>query len=386
MKDQDNHMHKTIGILGGGQLGKMLFYETSKMGIPTILMDKNREMPVGKIAQEYELGDFENYEDVIRFGSKVDVITIEIEKINVAALEELANMGKKVYPQPKIISLIQDKGLQKSYYKDNELPTSQFGLYDNQADLINDINNGRWSYPFVQKIRKGGYDGRGVQIIKSEKQLVTEGFKKDFLVEDRVEILKEISIITCSDTSGTTLSYDPVEMVFDPNSNILMYQLGPADITEEQKANAKDIAYKLTQELGIVGLLAIEMFIDINGQILINEIAPRPHNSGHHSIEACYCSQYENHIRAIYDLPLGSTQTIMPSLLINVLGIEGKTGPVKYEGISECLKTPGLTLHLYGKKITKPNRKMGHITIIGKNIEALKENYKLISSTFKATS
>lgn len=379
-------MNETIGILGGGQLGKMLYQEAIKMGIPIKLMDHSLDMPVGKIAKSYEIGDFTDYNDVIKFGQYVDIITIEIEKINVEALKDLKSSGKEIFPQPAIIELIQDKGLQKQYYIDKRLPSSSFKCYETQAELISDIDSGIVEFPFVQKIRKGGYDGRGVIIINSMEQLKSHGFKEGFLIEDKVDIKKEISIITCADRKGNVVCYDPVEMVFDPIQNILTYQLGPAEIELSIAKKATDIAINLTNNLGIVGLLAIEMFVTQNDEILINEVAPRPHNSGHHSIEACYCSQYENHIRAIYGLPLGSTKTLLPSLLINILGEANYSGPVIYEGLETCLALEGVTIHIYGKEETRPNRKMGHVTVIGSSINDLREKYKLISSTLKAKS
>ena len=374
-----------IGILGGGQLGKMLYAPANKLDIDIRFMDSMTEGPVSKIATNYTIGDITNYDDVIAFGADCEVLSIEIEKVNCEALKELELQGTIVYPQPQIIELIQDKGLQKDFYQQQGLPTSDFKFFDSLTELEGSIESGAIQYPFVQKMRKDGYDGRGVQIIRSESDLA-QAFSSNFITEDLVSIDKEIGVITCRDAKGQVVVYDPVEMVFHADANILLYQLGPADINQEVVDRAKDLAIKTAEAYGIVGLLAIEMFLTPSGQLLINEVAPRPHNSGHHSIEATMCSQYENHLRTLANLPLGDTKTLTSSLLMNVLGAEGFTGPVQYEGIDKILTIPGVNVHLYGKTTTKPFRKMGHINIIGESKDELIAHYQYITDNFRVIS
>lgn len=385
MRDQDNDMNQTIGILGAGQLGKMLYLAGANMALDIALMDKSVEMPAGKISKNYFIGDFTNYDDVLAFGRDKDIITIEIENINVEALKELEKGGKTVYPQADIIELIQDKGLQKDFYKNHKFPASNYKKYNSKFDLERDLLEGAVVFPFVQKMRKGGYDGRGVQIIRNQRDMF-DSFSSDFIIESLVKIKKEISVVTCRSADGEIVTYDPVEMVFDPQNHILLYQIGPAEISEQISNEAMEMASCLSEQLGIVGLLAIEMFITTDDQILINECAPRPHNSGHHSIEACHTSQYENQLRALLHLPLGSTKTIINSILYNVLGEEGFTGPVIFNGLKDILAIEGVNVHIYGKEETKPFRKMGHITIIDNDKDSLLEKYNIVSTTLNVIS
>lgn len=378
-------MNQTIGILGAGQLGKMLYLAGANMALDIALMDKSVEMPAGKISKNYFIGDFTNYDDVLAFGRDKDIITIEIENINVEALKELEKEGKTVYPQADIIELIQDKGLQKDFYKNHKFPASNYKKYNSKFDLERDLLEGAVVFPFVQKMRKGGYDGRGVQIIRNQRDMF-DSFSSDFIIESLVKIKKEISVVTCRSADGEIVTYDPVEMVFDPQNHILLYQIGPAEISEQISNEAMEMASCLSEQLGIVGLLAIEMFITTDDQILINECAPRPHNSGHHSIEACHTSQYENQLRALLHLPLGSTKTIINSILYNVLGEEGFTGPVIFNGLKDILAIEGVNVHIYGKEETKPFRKMGHITIIDNDKDSLLEKYNIVSTTLKVIS
>ena len=366
-----------IGILGGGQLGKMLYAPASKLDLDIQYMDVMEYGPVSQIAKKYHRGDITNREDVLAFGRNSDYLTIEIEKVNISALKKLRDEGVSVSPQPEIVECIQDKGLQKQFYEDNNLPTARFKLYTSAAHLKDDIRKGIWKYPFVQKLRRDGYDGRGVKIIKSESDL-GESFNAPFLVEDMIPIEIEIGVVTCQNARGEIVIYDPVEMVFHPEANILLYQLAPARINADLAEEVKKIAKAVTKAFGIVGLLAIEMFLSKEGRLIINEVAPRPHNSGHHTIEAALCSQYENHLRAICGYPLGATNTIVSSLLMNILGEEGYEGPVHYEGLDKILALPGVNVHIYGKTVTKPYRKMGHITILGHRYEHLIEQYEYI--------
>ena len=373
-----------IGILGGGQLGKMLIQAGSRLGLNITLMDSSSKSPGGLVCPSFVTGDITDLDDVKKFGSHYDVLSIEIERVNTEALTALEQSSVQVYPQPHIISLIQDKGLQKQFYEDHEFKSSRFKNYDNIDTLLSDIKKGIWDYPFIQKARTGGYDGRGVQSISSQEELLESGFKTNFLIEEKVDIAKEIAIISCRSTSGEIVTYDPVEMVFDQEQNILSYQQCPADITVEQLNKIKSLAYKLTEQLEIVGLLAIELFLTNKGVILINEVAPRPHNSGHHTIESTLCSQYENHLRAILGLPLGSTELTHQSILLNLLGDPGEIGPVVYEGLSETLSISGVYPHIYGKTDTKPYRKMGHVTIVGDNMPDIITKYERVKSILHA--
>jgi len=373
-----------IGILGGGQLGKMLIQAGSRLGLDITLMDSSKKSPGGLVCPTFVTGDITDLDDVKKFGRQYDVVSIEIERVNTEALTALEQSSIRVYPQPHIISLIQDKGLQKQFYDDREFGSSRFKNYDHIDTLLSDIKEGIWDYPFIQKARTGGYDGRGVQLISSQEELLENGFKTNFLIEEKIDIAKEIAIISCRSTSGEIVTYDPVEMVFDHEQNILSYQQCPADITEDQLNRVKSLAHRLTEQLGIVGLLAIELFLTNDGGILINEVAPRPHNSGHHTIESTVCSQYENHLRAILGLPLGSTELTHQSILLNILGEPGEKGPVVYEGLSETLSISGVYPHIYGKTDTKPYRKMGHVTIVGDNMPDIIAKYERVKSILHA--
>lgn len=374
-----------IGILGGGQLGKMLYHPATKLNLPVHFMDNIEIGPVANITKDYILGDIQSYEDVLRFGSDKNILSIEIEKVNTDALSTLQENGVKIYPQPHIISCIQDKGQQKEFYAQHRIPSASFKVYDHLDELKSDLEKGVWQYPFVQKMRKDGYDGRGVQVIRTARDL-HKAFSSNFLVESMVDIDLEIGVVTCQNKIGDLVLYDPSEMVFHPEANILLYQLSPARISKEVEQKAKEVAKRVTQAFGIVGLLAIEMFITGDGQILVNEVAPRPHNSGHHTIEATLCSQYENHLRALVNYPLGAVNTLVPTLLMNILGQEGYEGPVHYEGLEMVLALPGANVHLYGKTTTKPFRKMGHITLLGRKYEHLIEQYEYIQRNFRVIS
>jgi 5-(carboxyamino)imidazole ribonucleotide synthase len=379
-------MDTKIGILGGGQLGKMLIQAGSRLGLDITLMDKSKASPGGLVCPSFVIGDITDHDDVMRFGSTYDVVSIEIERVNTEALAKLEQSSVHVYPQPHLISLIQDKGLQKQFYEDHGFESSKFKNYENIQELLTDIDSGIWSYPFIQKARTGGYDGRGVQSISSKDKLTQEGFKTNFLIEDKVDIDKEIAIISCRSSIGEIVTYDPVEMVFDKEQNILSYQQCPANITAKQLQQVKALAHRLTEKLQIVGLLAIELFLTKSGAILINEVAPRPHNSGHHTIESTICSQYENHLRAILGLPLGSTELTHQSVLMNLLGEPESNGPVVYEGLQETLSISGVYPHIYGKTDTKPFRKMGHVTIVGDNMRDIIAKYEHVKSILRAQS
>lgn len=366
-------------------MGKMLYLAGAKLDMDLTIMDKSQYHPGAKVCPRFVEGNFEEYDDVIRFGTTLDIITIEIEKVNVAALFELEAQGIEVFPQARVIEIIQDKGLQKQFYEKHGLPSSKFRLYDDLTQLQQDINEAKVTFPFIQKLRKDGYDGRGVVLLKNSDDL-NIAFKQYFLIEEKIDIHKEIAVMACRTQDGEMKMYDPVEMVFHPTKNILLFQQAPALVSEEQKLELLSLAKRTIEAFDMVGLLAIEMFITVQGEILINEVAPRPHNSGHHTIEGCITSQYENHLRAISKLPLGSTETVMPSLLMNVLGDENHDGPVIYEGLEEILQIPGVNLHIYGKKETKPFRKMGHINLVDADASKLKDRYEMICKHFRVIS
>lgn len=374
-----------LGIIAGGQLGKMLIQEASKWDIITYVLDKDDSCPAKNIASVFVKGDHTNFDSVYNFGKMVDILTFEIENINILALQKLKSEGKKIVPDPDILELIQDKSTQKQFFKENDIPTTSFKLYDSENDIKKDIATGKLGFPFVQKLKKGGYDGRGVAIINGpedfEKLLVGES-----IVEDKIEIEKEISIIVARNNKGEIKSFPVVEMIFDPMANLVDTLFCPALITENQSEKAIFFASKIIQSLNMEGLLAVELFIDKIGNVLVNEIAPRPHNSGHHTIESIITSQFEQHLRAILNLPLGSTKIKLPSVMINILGSKGHEGPVKYEGLIESMAIEGVKIHLYGKKTTKPYRKMGHVTILSSSLENALENAKKVKQLIKVIS
>ena len=379
---KDYQLNKNIAILGGGQLGKMLIQAGSRFGLNISVMDIDKSYPAAFICPDYVCGDIRNYDDVLNFGLQADIITIEIENVNVDALEELVKRGKKVFPQPEILKIIKDKGKQKMFYEGNQLPSSEFYLFKNTSEIRAKFESGELKIPFVQKLRNDGYDGRGVLVVKSPSDMeqLMEG---QSLVEDLVEIEKEIAIIVCRNPSGEIKTYPAVEMQFHLTANLVEFLTCPANISDEHAEEAENLAITLAETLGIVGLLAVEMFIDRVGRILINEVAPRPHNSGHHTIEANETSQYEMHLRAILDLPLGSTSLIRPAVMVNLLGEPGYTGIPVYENIDKCLELSGVYPHFYGKKETRPFRKMGHVTIVDANQDVAIEKARFIQKTLK---
>jgi len=379
---KDTMQDKKIGILGGGQLGKMLCQAASKLSLDISILDRDKTFPAGQICQNFIEGDFKNYDDVINFGSSMDVLTIEIEAVNTDALKKLAEDGITVSPQPGIIEIIKDKGKQKIFYDKRDIPTSGFRLYDDKASISKAIKTNELDFPFVQKMREGGYDGKGVQVIKSSEQM-DKLFDAPSVVEDLVNIDKELSVIVARNLNGDIECYPPVEMIFNHEANLLDYQICPANISQSLTNEAVLTAKKLADSLGIIGLLAVELFVTKDQQVLVNEVAPRPHNSGHHTIEACYTSQYEQHLRAILNLPLGSTKILDNSVLLNVLGEKGNTGPVSIEGLDACMSLDGVNIHLYGKAISKPFRKMGHVTILDSDLEAAIEKSNFVKQNLK---
>lgn len=376
---------KKLGILGGGQLGKMLLPCTQTWDIYTKILDADIEAPCKPFCNEFVQGDLQDFETVYQFGHDCDVITIEIEKVNVDALKKLKAEGKIVHPNPDSLEIIQDKGLQKMFYKSNNIPTSDFIIFENKNEVLKAIEDKKITLPFVQKTRKDGYDGRGVCVVNTEKDLVNL-LDGPCLVEDKVEINIELAIIAARNEQGQVVVYEPVSMEFHEGANMLDLLLYPAPIDENITEKAQQIAKDLIAKFDICGLLAVEFLIDKQNNIFVNEVAPRAHNSGHQTIESSYTSQYQQHLRAILNLPLGSTKTIIPSAMVNVLGAVGHTGNVYYEGMTECLNEEGVFIHIYGKKITKPFRKMGHATIVNQNLNEAKNKALWVRQILQAKS
>lgn len=366
------------GILGGGQLGRMLLQEAANYPVEVSVMEKDPLCPSAKLCHHFILGDITNYDDVIRFGEGLDIITIEIENVNVEALFELEKRGCRVIPKPEALRTIKNKILQKEFYTQHQIPTASYKVLQNRDELKNNID----FLPAVHKLATGGYDGKGVQIIKKQEDIPL-GFDAPAVLEKMISIEKEIAIIVAVAENGKTAIYPPVEMFFDPILNLLDLQLCPASIPEKTLWKAEAIALAVARKLDSPGIFAIEMFIDKEGTVWVNETAPRVHNSGHHTIEAHYSSQFDMLWRIIMNYPLGNTAKIMSSMMVNLLGAEGYTGETQYEGLEEILSITNVFVHLYGKTDTKPGRKMGHVTIISNEKQELIHQANRIKSTLK---
>ncbi len=357
---------KKAGILGGGQLGRMLLQEAANYPVETWLMESDDQCPAAHLCHHFVKGDITNFDDVYNFGRHLDVLTIEIESVNEDALEKLEAEGVTVYPKPSALRIIKNKILQKQFYKLHEVPTSDFIVTNQREELKQYID----FLPAVHKLAKGGYDGRGVQILRKEDD-ISKGFDEASVLEKMVEIKKEIAITIAVNKAGETAIYAPVDMVFDQHLNLLSHQLSPADLPEKVLWKAEAMALRVVKELKSPGIFAVELFTDFADKVWINETAPRVHNSGHHSIEACYSSQFDMLWRVMLDYPLGNTDHIMPAAIVNLLGAEGHTGPAYYEGLTDILAMDNVFVHLYGKSHTKPGRKMGHITILSNEKQEL---------------
>ncbi len=367
-----------IGILGGGQLGRMLLQSAANYHVETFVLESGKNPPASSLCHYFVEGDIKDYETVYRFGKLVDALTIEIENVNLEALFKLEEEGLKIYPRPQALKIIKDKGLQKEFYKEHHIPTSDFHLINSKYELNNYLD----FFPVAQKLRHGGYDGKGVEILRDADDCA-KAFDAPCVIEKLVPILKEISVIVARNEAGETAAYPPVEMVFDPRYNLVDYLLSPADLTEAQANLAQTIAMEVMVALDSPGIFAVEMFLDVEGNILVNETAPRAHNSGHQSIEGNYASQYEMQMRVLQNLPLGNTETLKPSLMLNLIGEPGYSGAVKYSGMEDVLKMKGVYIHLYGKHETKPGRKMGHVTLLGEDKGELLEKADLIKKRLK---
>ncbi|NKI28132.1 5-(carboxyamino)imidazole ribonucleotide synthase [Arenibacter sp. 6A1] len=374
-----------LGILGGGQLGKMLLYETRKFDIHTKVLDPSPEAPSKIACNEFFEGDLLDYDTVYNFGKKVDVLTIEIENVNTKALEKLESEGVKVYPQTEALHIIQNKATQKLFYIDNNIPTAPFSRFAYTSEIEDSVANGGLTFPFVWKSAQFGYDGQGVKVVRSLKDL--EGLpNSECIAETMIPFKNELAVIVVRNPSGQIVSYPVVEMEFHPEANQVEYVLCPARISDEVAQKATDVALKVSEKIKHIGILAVEMFQTKDDEILVNEVAPRPHNSGHYSIEASYTNQFEQHIRAILDLPLGRTESKVAGIMVNLVGAEGYTGDVVYQNMEEILQLEGVTPHIYGKKQTRPFRKMGHVTIVNQDIAQARKIAEKVKNTIKVIS
>lgn len=380
-----NSLKKKLGILGGGQLGKMLINVTRKWSIQTYILDPNPNCPASKCCDLFFRGDFNKYEDVYNFGKKVDIITIEIEHVNVEALYKLEKEGVTVYPTPSNIELIQNKGVQKDFFKKNKIPTSNYKRFGNKETLSKHVSKIKSSYPFIWKSETMGYDGKGVKLVQSLSDL-DEINETSCVIEDVVDIKHELAVLIARNNSGESKSFPVLEMEFNQKSNQIEYVILPSRITEKIKLKSLKIADLVSRSLNHIGLIAIELFCTHNDDVLVNEIAPRVHNSGHLTIESCITSQFEQHIRAIYDLSLGNVSQILPSVMINLVGENNHIGEAFYHNIDKAFNLDGVYPHLYGKKITKPFRKMGHVTIIDEKLERAISKARIIKNTIKIIS
>ncbi len=367
---------KKIGILGGGQLGRMLLQAAANYVVETYVLENDDNCPAAHLCHHFVKGNITDFETVYNFGKNLDAITIEIEAVNVEALEKLEQEGVKVYPAPAAIKMIKNKVTQKQFYKDHGVLSPEFRITQQLAELSQHTD----FLPAVHKIGQGGYDGKGVQVIRTADD-ISKGFDAPSVLEKMVNIQKEIALIIAVGNNGEMAIFPPAEMVFDPVLNLLDYQISPADISEDILQQATTIARKLAKALNTAGLFAIEMFVDENNHVQVNETAPRVHNSGHHTIEANYCSQYDMLWRIMLDYPLGDTSAIQTSSIVNILGAEGFSGEADYTGMDEVLKMSGVFVHLYGKTQTKPGRKMGHVTIMHDDKEELVQMAKKIKDT-----
>ena len=377
--------NRIIGILGGGQLGKMVLDVANKWGLQVYVLDSNKNCPSSKLCSKFFQGDLMDFDTVVNFGKMVDILTIEIENVNVEALKFLESNSLEVLPQSKVIEIIQDKSKQKEFYNNNQIPTSSYKIFAGKNELKESVSKGEISLPFIWKASRMGYDGYGVNKISNNKDLE----KIDdchCIVEELISIKKELSVMVASRKSGELINYPVVEMEFNSDSNQVEYILSPAKINNDLKSDAEELAIQVAEKLQITGILAVEMFLTSENEILVNEVAPRPHNSYHFSIEGSYTSQFEQLLRSILDMPLGSTKIIEASVMVNLVGEKGSNGPVIYKNFDQIIGLEGVNPHIYGKFETRFNRKMGHVTVINENIDKAKELAKEIKETIIITS
>ncbi|CAN5888421.1 5-(carboxyamino)imidazole ribonucleotide synthase [soil metagenome] len=357
---------KKAGILGGGQLGRMLLQAAANYPVETYVMEIDAECPAAHLCHHFIKGDIKNYDDVYNFGKNLDSITIEIENVNLEALEKLEAEGIKLYPKPAALKIIKDKILQKEFYKAHQIPSSEFITTEN----LEHLHQQHHFLPAVHKLAMGGYDGKGVQVIKKPEETAL-GFDAPAVLEKMIHIKKEIAVIVAISNTGETVMYAPVDMVFDQRLNLLDYQLSPAALPEKVLWRVEAIAVKVVKDLKSPGIFAVELFVDIDDNVFVNETACRVHNSGHHTIEACYSSQFDMVWRIMLDYPLGNTAAILPAAIVNLIGENGFSGPAYYEGLEKILAMDNVFVHIYGKANTKPGRKMGHVTVLSNERQEL---------------
>lgn len=369
---------RKIGVLGGGQLGRMMIQSAIDYNLNIRVLDPDPNAPCKNLVQNFQTGELTDYDTVYAFGKACDLITIEIENVNTEALKALQSEGKSVFPQPEVIELIQDKRKQKIFYKANRIPTADFVLTENSTE----VKAHKDFLPAVNKLGKEGYDGRGVQIIRTEADL-DMAFDKPGLLERLVPFEKELSVVVAKNEQGEVRTFPVVECSYHPTKNLVEFLFSPAEITPEVEEKARKLAEEVIEKLGMVGLLAVEMFLTSDGEVLVNEVAPRTHNSGHQTIEGNVTSQFEQHIRAVMNLPLGSTDLTRPSAMVNLLGEEGYAGHALYQGLEEVMRMEDVHVHLYGKKETKPFRKMGHVTLGDQSLNSLKQKAQQVKGTLK---
>lgn len=369
------------GILGGGQLGKMLLQAAANYPVETFVMENDNECPAAHLCNHFTKGDITNFDDVYNFGKGLDVITIEIESVNVDALAKLEEEGVKIFPRPSALSIVKNKILQKQFYLDNQIPTADFVITQNEEELKGHVS----FLPAAHKLAMGGYDGRGVVILKT-KESISNGFSEPAILEKEVHIKKELSLIIAISGTGDVAIYPPVEMIFNKDFNLLEYQLSPAQLDEQLLWKAEAIALTVVKNFKSAGIFAVELFLDMANNLLVNEIAPRVHNSGHHTIEANYSSQFDMLWRIMLGYPLGNTDHIMPGAIVNLIGEENFSGKVKYEGLEKVLEIDNVFVHIYGKKETRPGRKMGHVTILSHERQELIHTSNKVKATLKVIS
>ena len=369
-----------IGVLGGGQLGRMLIQAANSLDIQLHMLDPDPDAPCAQIAYSFQVGSLTDYQTVMNFGQNKDLLTVEIENVNTEALKALEQQGVKVFPQPHMLELIRDKGLQKQFYLDNGIPTAPFVFCEASLPLENPFG-----FPVVHKLRTGGYDGKGVQIIQHPSELQSS-FQEPSIIEACIPFEKELSVIVARNQDRQTNCFPLVECEFNPEANLVEFLFSPAAVSPEIEKQAQAIAIDIIEKLDMVGLLAVEFFLTKEGELLVNEIAPRPHNSGHHTIEIARCSQFEQHLRAILNLPLANTELHSAGAMLNLIGEKGHTGSVYYEGLEEILKLPGVHPHLYGKSQTKPFRKMGHVTISAAHMQEVRRLAQIVKETIRVVS
>ena len=375
----------TLGVLGGGQLGKMLLAETHKFDIYTAILDNDKNAPCSEICNRFEIGNLLDYEAVYNFGKTVDLLTIEIENVNIDALDQLEKEGLPIFPKPQNLRIIQSKARQKHFYIDHQIPTAPFSHFAYIEELKHSIEHSILEFPFVWKAARFGYDGNGVKIVRNLSDL--ENLPNvECITEQLIPFKNELAVIVARNKDGETKTYPVVEMEFHPEANQVEYVICPARIEESVAKKAQEIALKVVNNLDFIGLLAVEMFQTTNDEILVNEVAPRPHNSGHYSIEASYTNQFEQHLRSILNLPLGNTESKVAGIMVNLVGEEGFSGQVFYENIEDVLRIDGVTPHIYGKKETRPFRKMGHVTIVNKDIDKAREIAQKVKETIRVIS